>query len=78
MEPYSMKNPFPATVVGVRPVTKPGSAKETIHIDYSLEGSGMSYITGDDLDVFPCNDPALVDELIATRIEEKGSREEGK
>lgn len=60
-----MKNPFPATVVGVRPVTKPGSAKETIHVDYSLEGSGMSYVTGDALGVIPCNDPALVDALIA-------------
>lgn len=60
-----MKNPFPATVVGVHPVTKPGSAKETIHIDYSLEGSGMSYTTGDALGVIPRNDPALVDALIA-------------
>ncbi len=65
METYSMKNPFPATVVGVHPVTKPGSAKETIHIDYSLEGSGMSYTTGDALGVIPRNDPALVDALIA-------------
>ena len=64
MEPYSMKNPFPATVRGVRAVTKPGSAKETIHIDYSLEGSGLTYTTGDTLGVFPCNDPALVDALI--------------
>ena len=60
-----MKNPFPATVLGVRAVTKPGSAKETIHVDYSLEGSGMSYVTGDALGVIPCNDPALVDALIA-------------
>lgn len=59
-----MKNPFPATVRGVRAVTKPGSAKETIHIDYSLEGSGLTYTTGDALGVFPCNDPALVDALI--------------
>ncbi len=65
MEPYSMKNPFPATVLGVRSVTKPGSAKETIHVDYSLEGSGLSYTTGDALGVIPCNDPALVDALIA-------------
>ncbi len=64
MEPYSMKNPFPATVLGVRPVTKPGSAKETIHIDYSLEGSGLSYVTGDALGVIPQNDPQLVDALI--------------
>lgn len=60
-----MKNPFPATVLGVRPVTKPGSAKETIHIDYSLEGSGLSYVTGDALGVIPQNDPALVDALLA-------------
>ena len=65
MEPYSMKNPFPATVLGVRSVTKPGSAKETIHVDYSLEGSGLTYTTGDALGVIPCNDPALVDALIA-------------
>ncbi len=65
MEPYSMKNPFPATVLGVRPVTKPGSAKETIHVDYSLEGSGLSYVTGDALGVIPQNDPALVDALIS-------------
>lgn len=60
-----MKNPFPATVLGVRPVTKPGSAKETIHVDYSLEGSGLAYTTGDALGVLPNNDPALVDALIA-------------
>ncbi len=65
MEPYSMKNPFPATVLGVRPVTKPGSAKETIHIDFSLEGSGLAYVTGDALGVIPNNDPALVDALVA-------------
>ena len=60
-----MKNPFPAPVLGVRAVTKPGSAKETIHVDYSLEGSGLTYVTGDALGVIPCNDPALVDALIA-------------
>lgn len=65
MEVYNMKNPFPATVLGVRSVTKPGSAKETIHVDYSLEGSGLTYITGDALGVLPNNDPALVDALIA-------------
>lgn len=59
-----MKNPFPARVQGVRPVTKPGSAKETIHVDYSLEGSGLTYTTGDALGVLPNNDPALVDALI--------------
>ena len=65
MEVYSMKNPFPAKVLGVRSVTKPGSAKETVHVDISLEGSGLEYVTGDALGVLPCNDPELVDALIA-------------
>lgn len=64
-EPYGKKNPFPAPVLAVRPVTKPGSAKETIHIEYSLEGSGLEYTTGDALGIVPCNDPALVESLIA-------------
>ena len=65
MEPYSMKNPFPAAVVGVHPVTKPGSAKETNHVSFSLEGSGLSYSAGDALGVLPMNDPELVDALIS-------------
>ena len=64
-EPYGKKNPFPAPVLGVRPLTAPGSAKETIHAEFSLEGSGLEYITGDALGVIPCNDPALADALIA-------------
>ena len=65
MEQYSLKNPFPATVVGVHPVTKPGSVKETNQIDFSLEGSGLEYTAGDVLGVLPQNDPALVDALIS-------------
>ena len=64
MEPYSMKNPFPATVRAVRHITKPGSAKETVHVDFSLEGSGLEYTTGDALGVLPRNDEQLVDALI--------------
>ena len=60
-----MKNPFRATVLDVRCVTKPGSAKETVHIDLSLEGSGLEYTTGDALGMIPCNDPELVDALIS-------------
>ncbi len=63
--PYNMKNPYLAPVLGLRPLTKEGSAKESFHIDFSLEGSGLSYVTGDALGVIPCNDAALVDALIA-------------
>ncbi len=63
--PYNMKTPFLAPVLGLRPLTKEGSAKESFHIDFSLEGSGLSYVTGDALGVIPCNDEKLVDALIA-------------
>lgn len=65
MEQYSLKNPYPATVVRVYPVTKPGSAKETNHIDISLGDSGLEYSAGDALGVVPQNDPELADALIA-------------
>ena len=63
-EPYGKKNPFPAPVLSVRHITGEGSPKETIHIEYSLDGSGMNYIAGDALAVIPANDPALADALI--------------
>ncbi len=65
MEPYSIKNPYPAEIMDVRHITKPGSAKETINVDISLGDSGLAYVTGDALGVLPNNDPALVDALIA-------------
>ena len=45
-EPYGKKNPFPAPVLSVRHITGEGSPKETIHIEYSLDGSGMNYCRG--------------------------------
>ncbi len=65
MEPYSIKNPYPAEIMDVRHITKPGSAKETINVDISLGDSGLAYVTGDALGVLPNNDPALVDALVA-------------
>ncbi len=64
-EPYGKKNPFPAPVLSVKHITAENSPKETIHIEYRLEGSGMeNYVAGDALGVIPANDPALVDALI--------------
>lgn len=64
-EPFGKKNPFPAPVITCRPLTTTNSAKETIHIEFSLTHSGLEYTTGDALAVIPCNDPALVDQLIS-------------
>ncbi len=62
---YSKKNPFPAPVLAVRNLNGPGSAKEVNHIEFSLEGSGLTYEAGDALGVVPQNCPALVADVLA-------------
>ena len=62
---YSRKNPFPGRVVTNRVLSLPGSGKEIRHFEVSLAGSGLKYETGDSMGVYPENDPALVEELLA-------------
>jgi sulfite reductase (NADPH) flavoprotein alpha-component len=61
---YSRSNPFPAPLLTNRRLNAPGSAKETRHFEFALEGSGMNYEAGDALGVFPTNCPELVREII--------------
>lgn len=61
---YSKENPFPAKVTANRLLSKPGSAKETRHIEVSLAGSGLHYKAGDSLGVFPVNRPSEVAEIL--------------
>jgi len=61
--PGTRKNPLPARVVGKRPLTAPGSTKETLHVELALD-PGLSYVVGDSLGVFCENDPAVVDEIV--------------
>jgi sulfite reductase (NADPH) flavoprotein alpha-component len=63
---YSKKNPFPASLLTVRNLNGPGSAKEVNHVEFSLEGSGLVYEAGDALGVVPQNCPALVNDVLAT------------
>jgi sulfite reductase (NADPH) flavoprotein alpha-component len=46
-------------------LNKAGSNKETWHIDLDLGDSGLTYTVGDSLGVFPRNDAALVEAVIA-------------
>lgn len=62
---YSRKNPFPAPLTKTRRLTASGSGKETLHFEVSLAGSGLVYEVGDSLGVFPSNDPAEVDAVLA-------------
>jgi sulfite reductase (NADPH) flavoprotein alpha-component len=60
----SRSNPFPAPLLANRRLNAPGSAKETRHFEFSLEGSGLNYEAGDALGVFPTNCPELVGEIV--------------
>jgi sulfite reductase (NADPH) flavoprotein alpha-component len=46
-------------------LNKAGSNKETWHIDLDLGEAAIEYTVGDSIGVFPRNDPALVDAVIA-------------
>jgi sulfite reductase (NADPH) flavoprotein alpha-component len=57
--------PAEATFLSRTKLNKPGSQKETWHIDIDLAGSGIDYAVGDSFGVFPLNEPALVDAVLA-------------
>ncbi len=61
----SRDNPTIATFLSRTRLNKPGSAKETWHVELDLGDSGLDYTVGDSFGVFPANDPALVDAVIA-------------
>ena len=62
---YSRKNPFPALLLTSRKLNADASAKEVRHIEFSLEGSGLSYEAGDALGVVPLNCPEAVDGILS-------------
>jgi sulfite reductase (NADPH) flavoprotein alpha-component len=64
--PYSRSNPFRAAVLENLNLNGRGSARETRHLELSLEGSGLTYEPGDALGIYPENQPQLVEELIET------------
>ena len=63
---YSRKNPFPATLKERVLLNGRGSAKETIHLEFDLEGSGLNYQAGDVLAVVPHNADDVVDDILKT------------
>ncbi|MFS8035446.1 sulfite reductase subunit alpha [Xanthobacter sp. AM11] len=59
------ENPGEVTFLGRTRLNKPGSGKETWHIEFDLAGSGIDYVAGDSFGVFPVNDPELVEQVLA-------------
>ena len=63
-EEFGKKNPFPSEVNENILLNGEGSAKETVHVELSLEGSGMVYEPGDALAVQPTNCPHMVKDVL--------------
>ncbi len=61
----SRDNPVYATFLSRRRLNKPGSEKETWHIDIDLAGTDLDYAVGDSLGIFPANDHDLVTAVLA-------------
>ncbi|MFL4967874.1 MAG: sulfite reductase subunit alpha [Xanthobacteraceae bacterium] len=57
-------NPTEAVFVSRTRLNKPGSEKETWHVEVDLAGSGLDYVVGDSFGLFPANDPYLAEAVI--------------
>ncbi|MBL7787119.1 MAG: assimilatory sulfite reductase (NADPH) flavoprotein subunit [Chitinophagales bacterium] len=62
---YSRKNPFLATLTEKIQLNGRGSAKQTYHIELSLDGSNMRYEVGDSLGILPNNPLPTVEALLS-------------
>src|SRR5690606_12497513 len=61
---YSRKNPFEATILEKINLSGKGSSKENIHLELSLDGSGLQYEPGDALGVYGANAPSLIEGVL--------------
>jgi sulfite reductase (NADPH) flavoprotein alpha-component len=61
----SRECPAEATFLSRTRLNKPGSEKETWHVEFDLTATGIDYAVGDAFGLFPTNDPALADAVIA-------------
>lgn len=62
---FGKNNPFPSEVLNNYNLNGDGSAKQTHHIELSLEGSELEYEVGDALGVYPVNPAETVDAILA-------------
>lgn len=73
-KPFSANNPFLAPIVASRELFSVKD-RNCMHIDFSLEGSGMKYKTGDHVAVWPMNPDQEVDRLLRILgLEDKRNR----
>jgi sulfite reductase (NADPH) flavoprotein alpha-component len=60
----SRDNPTEAIFRSRTRLNRPGSHKETWHVEIDLSRLGLDYVVGDSFGIFPRNDPALADAVI--------------
>ncbi|MDP2294007.1 MAG: sulfite reductase subunit alpha [Pseudolabrys sp.] len=60
----SRDNPSTVKVLARTLLNRPGSEKQSWHVEFDLTGSGIAYNVGDAFGLFPANDPALADAVI--------------
>jgi sulfite reductase (NADPH) flavoprotein alpha-component len=58
------ESPLLASLVEKRSLTLAASTKSTLHLAFSIEGTGLCYEAGDACGVVPSNDPNLVAEIL--------------
>lgn len=62
---YSREQPVTAVFKSARRLSGEGSEKDTRHVVFDIAASGVDYVPGDSFGLFPQNDPALVDAVLA-------------
>lgn len=68
---FDKKNPFPSEVLDHVMLNGERTSKETLHLEFSLEGSGLEYEAGDALAVIPVN----ADDVVAAILKQTGFSE---
>jgi len=56
--------PVEATFLSRALLNKPGSGKETWHVEFDIAGTGLAYAVGDSFGLFPTNEPPLVEAVL--------------
>lgn len=63
---YNRTNPYLASLVDKRPLTRDISSKLTLHLAFNIGDSAVTYEAGDACGVIPQNDLGLVEEILHT------------
>ncbi len=61
---FSRDHPIAATFLSRRRLNRPGSEKETWHVEIDLNDGQLDYAAGDSCGIFPTNDPQLVADVL--------------